>query len=50
MKGIARGNPVVAIDADRIGATRSECWIERIDAQNLAEDGGEVLSLPVMLL
>ncbi len=44
-EGIARGNPVMAIDADRIGAARSECWIERIDAQNLAEDGGEILAV-----
>ena len=22
-----------------------ECWIERIDAQNFAEDGGEILAV-----
>ena len=35
----------MAIAADRIGAARSECWIERIDAQDLAEDGGKILSV-----
>ena len=44
-EGIARGNAVFPVGTDGIGAARGERRIERIDAQNLAEDGGEILAV-----
>ena len=44
-EGIARRNAVAPVRAGGVGAARGERGIERIDAQNFAEHGGEILAV-----